>query len=176
VNLYLTGYRCTGKTTVGRRVAEELGREFVDADDYLVRKAGKSIKEIFAEEGEQHFRDLESECLKELAAGDGLVVGTGGGVILREENVEQMKGSGLVLLLAADAKTIHQRMEADARTSGLRPSLTSLTPFDEIVEMLAFREPKYRAAADARFDSVRNTPERLAAEIVDYFRSREAEQ
>lgn len=176
MNLYLTGYRCTGKTTVGRLVAQELGREFVDADDYLVRKAGKSIKEIFAEEGEKCFRDLESECLKELAERDGLVVGTGGGVVLREENVELMKASGLVLLLEADAKTIHQRMQADARTSGLRPSLTGLTPFEEVVEMLAFRKPKYRAAADARFDSVRNTPEQLVVAIVDYFRSRETGQ
>jgi shikimate kinase len=174
VNLYLTGYRCTGKTTVGRLVAGELDRRLVDADDYLVQKAGRSIKEIFAQEGEVFFRDLESECLAEFAAQDGLVVATGGGVILRPENVERMKASGCVVLLEADARTIHRRMQADRRTSGLRPSLTGLPPLAEIMEMLAYRGPLYRAAAEARFDSVRNTPEQLARLIVDHFRGKEA--
>ena len=168
MNLYLTGYRCTGKTTVGRIVAEMLGREFIDADEYLVAKAGRTIKEIFETDGEPLFRYLESECLRELASKDGLVVATGGGVILREANVQQLASSGRVVLLEADAKTVHERMQADQLTRAQRPSLTARDPLEEIEELLGARRPRYEGTADHRVDTTKSMPEELARQIVEF--------
>lgn len=164
MNFYLIGYRCTGKTTVGRLVAKKTGREFVDADEFLREHAGRSIQEIFETDGQGAFRDLESQCLRILAERDNLIVGTGGGVILREENRALMK-NGFVILLQADVETICQRMLADDVTAGQRPGLTEKGPYDEVAEVLKERQPLYEALADVVLDTVSMTPEQLAERI-----------
>ena len=97
-NIYITGMMGCGKTTLGKELAKAAGRPFVDLDDEIVRRAGKSIPEIFAEEGEEAFRQRETEALRALSERENLIVACGGGTILREENVALMRETGRVLL------------------------------------------------------------------------------
>jgi len=166
MNIFLIGYRCTGKTTVGRALAQRLGMEFIDADDYLVEKAGKTIKDIFAQDGEPAFRDLEEQCLAELARRDDLVVGAGGGAVLRNANVCCMKKAGRVILLEADAHTIYARITTDPKTGAQRPNLTDKDQYEEIVHLLEYRKPFYAAAADLTLDTSALSPDELVDVIA----------
>ncbi|HUU69107.1 MAG TPA: shikimate kinase [Planctomycetota bacterium] len=166
MNIFLIGYRCTGKTTVGRALAERLGMEFIDADDYLVAKAGKTIKQIFADDGEKAFRDLEEQCLAEIAGRDNQVVAAGGGGVLRQANTATMKRAGTVVLLEADADTIYHRITGDPNTDAQRPGLTGKSQYDEIVHLLEYRKPFYDSAADLTLDSSTLTPSELVDRIV----------
>ena len=145
MNLVLIGYRGTGKSTVGKMVADRLGRSLVSTDAEIMKRAGQSIPEIVAEHGWDFFRDLESQVCKELAGKDGLVIDTGGGVILRSQNVEVLKKTGTLFWLTATVDTIVQRIGRDTQ----RPSLTGTKSFvDEIEDVMHERTPKYEAAAD----------------------------
>ncbi len=166
MNIFLIGYRCTGKTTVGRALAQRLGREFIDADDYLVEKAGKTIKEIFADDGEPAFRDLEEKCLAELARRSSLVIAAGGGAVMRQSNVDMMKASGKVILLEADVDTIYSRITNDPKTDAQRPSLTDRSFYDEIVHMLEQRQPFYHSAADLVLSSAQLSLDELVDKII----------
>ena len=116
MNIILIGFRGTGKTTIGKMLAQRLGKEFVDADEYLEQKEGKTVKDIFAEGGEKLFREIETQIIAELCLLDNRVVATGGGAILREENVKTLKKSGIIILLEADVDTIYKRIHKDTTT------------------------------------------------------------
>ena len=145
MNIVLMGYRGTGKSTVGRRLAARLGRELVSTDAEIVRRAQRTIPEIVAQEGWEFFRDLESDICRELASLDQLVIDTGGGAILRAQNVEELKKNSTVFWLMASVETIAKRIGSDNQ----RPSLTGTKSFvEEIQDVLRERTPKYQAAAD----------------------------
>ena len=145
MNIVLMGYRGTGKSTVGRLLAARLGRELVSTDAEIVKRAQRTIPEIVAQEGWEYFRDLESDICRELASRDQLVIDTGGGAILRAQNVEALKKNSTVFWLTASVETIVKRIGGDNQ----RPSLTGTTSFvDEIQDVLRERTPKYQAAAD----------------------------
>ncbi len=145
MNIVLIGYRGTGKSSVGRALAVKLSRELVSTDKEIVRRAGRSIPDIVAGEGWEHFRDLESAVCRDFAGRDELIVDTGGGAILRPENVEALKRHGTLFWLTASVDTIAKRIGGDTQ----RPSLTGTKSFvDEIQEVLRERTPKYQAAAD----------------------------
>ncbi len=145
MNIVLIGYRGTGKSTVGKLLAARLGRELVSTDGEIVKRAQHPIPEIVAQQGWDYFRDLESETCRELASRDQLVIDTGGGAILRAQNVEVLKKDGILFWLTASVETIAKRISGDNQ----RPSLTGTKSFiDEIQDMLRERTPKYRAAAD----------------------------
>lgn len=145
MNIVLIGYRGTGKSTVGRLLAARLGRELVSTDAEIVKRAQRTIPEIVAQQGWDYFRDLESDICRELASRDHLVIDTGGGAILRAQNVEALKKDGTVFWLTASIKTIAKRIGSDKQ----RPSLTETKSFvDEIQDVLGERTPKYQAAAD----------------------------
>jgi shikimate kinase len=163
----LIGYRATGKTTLAKLLAKKLGWQWLDADVEIERRAGKSIARIFAEDGEPAFRDLETQVLVDLCRRDNLVLAAGGGAPLREQNRHTMRQCGKVVWLTAQPDTILQRMAADLTTAQRRPNLTDKTPLDEIVQLLARREPIYRQTADLTIDTENRTPEELAAEILD---------
>lgn len=163
--IFLIGYRGSGKTTVGPLVARRLGWQFVDADVLLEARAGRSIAAIFATDGERAFRDLESATLAELADRENVVVSTGGGVILRPENRERLSTRGFVAWLDAPAELLWQRMQSDPKTANNRPNLTATGGLHEVKELLAAREPLYRAAAHASFPADQS-PEWLADAIV----------
>jgi shikimate kinase len=145
MNIVLIGYRGTGKSTVGRLLASRLGRQLVSTDAEIVKRAQRTVPEIIAQEGWEYFRDLESDICRELADRDQLVIDTGGGVILRTQNIEALKKNGTVFWLTASVETIANRIGGDNQ----RPSLTGTkSVVDEIQEVLQERVPKYQAAAD----------------------------
>ena len=161
----LIGYRGTGKTTVARLVAEQLGRASADADAELERRAGKSIKQIFADDGESAFRDLETEVLRDFVERTDDVLSLGGGVVMREEN-RQLLNAATVVWLTALPETIQTRISADAKTSQQRPNLTALGGLAEITTVLAQREPVYRDCADYIVATDNQMPAEVAAEVV----------
>jgi shikimate kinase len=145
MNIVLIGYRGTGKSTVGRLLAARLGRTLVSTDAEIVVRAKRAIPEIVAQEGWDYFRDLESDICRELAGRDQLVIDTGGGAILRPQNVEALKKSGRLFWLTASVETIATRIGGDNQ----RPSLTGTKSFvEEVADVLRERTPKYQAAAD----------------------------
>lgn len=162
--LYLIGYRGTGKSTVGRLVAARLGWAFVDADEELERRAGRTIADIFRTDGEPAFRDLEAAVLADLAARPNLVVATGGGVILRPTNRELLRASGFVAWLRAAPETVWARLQGDPTTAARRPNLAS-GGRQEIIDLMAAREPFYRETADAGFDAAAS-PDAVADAIL----------
>jgi shikimate kinase len=167
MNIVLIGYRGTGKSTVGRLVAQQLSWPFLDADDELERRAGRSIREIFAADGESAFRDLETEVLKTLCSGDEQVLALGGGVIVREENRQLLTPPRqFVVWLQADAATLLARVTADATTAERRPPLTGLAQRDEIEQLLAARSPLYASCAQLVLTTAGQSPAHLADAIV----------
>ena len=126
-------------------LAARLGRELVSTDAEIVKREKRSIPEIVAQHGWEYFRDLESDVCRDLAARDQLVIDTGGGAILRPQNVEVLKRTGRLFWLTATVETITARIGSDTQ----RPSLTGTKSFvDEIQDVLRDRTPKYQAAAD----------------------------
>jgi shikimate kinase len=162
--IFLIGYRGTGKSTVARLLAAALGWDCIDADPLLEERHGRTIRQIFAAEGEAGFRDKEAALLQELCQRRQTVVATGGGVILREANRQRLK-AGWVVWLTADPATIWQRLQADATTAERRPNLT-VGGLSEIEELLRVREPLYRACADLVVETTGRTPEQVAEAIL----------
>jgi shikimate kinase len=145
MNIVLIGYRGTGKSSVGRQLAMRLGRELVSTDAEIVKREQRTIPEIVAREGWEYFRDLESDVCKELGLRDQIVIDTGGGAILRAQNVDVLKKHGTMFWLTASVETITKRIGDDNQ----RPSLTGTKSFvDEIQDVLRERTPKYQTAAD----------------------------
>ena len=145
MNIVLIGYRGTGKSTVGQLLAARLGRELVSTDAEIIKRAKRTIPEIVTQEGWEYFRNLESDICRELASRDKLVIDTGGGAILRTQNVEALKKNGTVFWLTASIETIGKRIGGDDQ----RPSLTGGKSFvDEIGDVLRERTPNYQTAAD----------------------------
>lgn len=148
MNLFLIGYRCSGKTTVGKFIADAIDWAFVDVDAVLVDACGKSIKDIIDTRGWGWFRHMECSTLREICAADQQVVATGGGVVLDAANVKVMKTSGRIIWLNAKATTIRKRMRADQSTADSRPALTQKGTLAEIEDLLAERNPYYERASD----------------------------
>lgn len=167
MNIVLIGFRCTGKTAVGRALARRLGRPFIDADTYLQERAGKTIAEIFAEGGEPLFRRLEREVIAELARRDGVVLAAGGGAVLDEENVRNLRASGVTVRLTASLETILARLTEDEKTRTERPRLTDEEDMRREVErLLACREPFYRRASDITIDTEGKGVAEVAEEVL----------
>ncbi len=166
MNIVLTGYRCCGKSSVGRRVAEKTGREFADIDDLVEKKAGSSIQEIILKSGWDLFRAMERETIQEISERDNLVIATGGGAVTNEENVFNLRKNGFIVRLKADAGIIRERMGQDRKNGNIRPSLTGSGVEDEIMSVLKEREPCYRESADMTVDTGLLSVEEAAEAII----------
>ena len=165
--LALVGYRGTGKSTVGRLLADRLRRPFVDADDWIVERSGRTIRAIFEESGEPVFRDWEERVLREiLVERPDAVVATGGGAVLREANRRLLQSFGLVVWLRAEPDELARRLEADAQTREARPSLTSAGTLREILDVLEVRTPLYRAVSHVEIDTQGKTPSAIVEEML----------
>lgn len=165
-HLILIGYRGTGKTTVGRLLADRLGRPFADADDLVEAAAGTSIADIFATAGEPAFRDREAAAIATLCAQTSGVIATGGGAILRESNRALLRASGFVVWLTATPEAIAARLATDPTTGARRPNLTAAGGMDEIRNLLAIRAPLYRETADFTVETGTLSPEQIADAIL----------
>lgn len=162
MNIVLIGMRGSGKTTVGKILAEKLGRGFVEMDELVVRRAGMSIPEIVKKQGWPGFRDIESAVCREVAALDNIVNATGGGVITREENIAALRKNGKLIWLQISLEKILERIGEDPS----RPSLTGRSTRDDMAAVLAERTPIYRRAADHAVLTDNKTAEEVAAEIL----------
>ena len=168
MSIVLIGVRGSGKSTIGRKLADRLWETFVDVDDLIVSRAGKSIREIFEQEGEAHFRDLETDAVREVAGLKDHVIGLGGGSLGREENRRVLKESGHKLIfLRCDPQELLRRLGADPQRAATRPNLTPLGGgLEEINQLLADREPIYRAAMHAELDVTHLTPDEAVVYVV----------
>jgi shikimate kinase len=162
--IFLVGYRGSGKSTVARMLANTLGWQWLDADAELEARLGRSIRQVFAEEGEVGFRDHEATLLEELCRREQHVIATGGGAVLRPANRERLRASGWVVWLTADARTLWERLQRDPLTTERRPALT-VGGLREVEELLREREPLYRACADCVVDTMTRSPEEVADTI-----------
>lgn len=162
-NLVLIGYRATGKTAVGARLAQVLGRPFVDLDQVLVQEAGESIADIVAKGGWAEFRRREKELVARFRRTQGQVVATGGGVVLDPDNIAALRENGIIIWLTADPETIQARLTKDLPRDLNRPSLTGSDTIREVALMLEERYPLYQAAAQITVD----TTHRDVTQVVD---------
>jgi shikimate kinase len=164
MNIILIGYRGTGKSTVATVLASRLGWKRVSTDAEITARAKQSIPDIVQAFGWEYFRDLESEVCQEAGGQDHLIIDTGGGVILRPQNIEALKANGRLFWLTAELSTIEARIGGDTQ----RPSLTGTKSFiEEIADVLEERRPKYRAAAD----HVIATDHRTVAQVAEAIRA-----
>jgi shikimate kinase len=155
----------TGKSSVGRIVAKRLGMNYLDLDDVIEEDAGKKISEIFAQYGEPHFRDLESDAVKKVSQYRNYVIATGGGVVLRESNLEALRKNGVLILLQASPDVIYER----TRHEGHRPLLNTPDPLKRIKELLQSRRPYYKKC-DFEIDTTKKTQEEVSDEIIEIFK------
>lgn len=167
-NIILTGYMGAGKSTVGKRLAETLGMDFIDTDEYIVEKEGRTIPEIFAESGEAGFRDIETEAVRALRENCyNTVISTGGGAVLRDENAELLKETGSVFYLYASPEETFNRVKGDTG----RPLLDSESEEklkEKIVNMLEIRYHAYMRTADHRIDTDGRTVKDIVDEVSKY--------
>ncbi len=166
MNIVLIGFRGTGKSTVGKLLANRLERDFIDSDKYIEDSTGKTIKRIFEEEGEEGFRKIETDVITKLSRMDNKIISAGGGVILKEDNVKNLKSNGFLVLLEATPKIIHNRIIQDEKTTQQRPSLTDKTPLDEIKHLLEQRKVPYKNAADYTINTSYVACEDIVNEII----------
>ena len=165
MNIILMGYRCTGKTSAGRRLAERMGIPFYDTDELVERKEQRTIPQIVAEQGWRAFREAESEVIRTLFGADLSVIALGGGAVLDARNVESLKRNGLFVWLFAAPETIAARMERDAAGGAGRPSLTGKDSISEMNVIMTQREPLYRRIADLTVDTTRIETDRVVEAI-----------
>lgn len=166
-NIALTGFMGTGKTAVSRELARLTGFSQIDVDSEIEKAAGMPITEIFARHGEPRFRDMETEEIKKAARSANAIISTGGGAVMREENMEALREGGVVVCLWASPETILRRTEND----DTRPLLQVEDPLKKINELLAARKPYYEKA-DIVVDTDDKSPLEVAEEILRRVRER----
>lgn len=169
MNLYLIGYRGCGKSTVAPLVAERLGWNCVDADDWIESASEMTIAAIFSKWGEAEFRRRETNAIAEIAKAPDTIVSLGGGAPVTEENRKLISNSGKTAWLRAAPETLWQRISADAMSAQRRPDLTEFGGLAEVELLLASRCPAYERCAEYTIDVDDLNPEEIAERIVDWF-------
>jgi shikimate kinase len=152
-----------GKSVVGKALSRKTGRDFIDLDEEIVKNAGKEIQEIFREEGETAFRELEKRITREISTLDCAIIACGGGTVLDEENLANLKRNSKLVYLTSEAKTILERVEAEGE---VRPLLNVKDRLGEIQKLLEARQPRYFAAADLIVDTTNSTPCAVVKKIL----------
>ncbi len=166
-NIVLIGYRATGKTTIGKLLAQRLNWNFIDTDILIEQRARQSISQIVAERGWEYFRELESKIIQGTSHLSNHIIAVGGGAILKKENVETLKKTGFLIWLKASPNVIAKRLLKDGKTLSMRPSLTGKMPQDEIEEVLMARLPAYKEAADLEINTEYSAPEQIVIKIIN---------
>ncbi len=162
-NIVLIGFMGTGKSMAGRILSEKLGQRFVDVDSIIEEKTGTGISELFSEFGEDYFRKLETETVKEVSTVENQVIATGGGVVLKPENMEALQKNGIIVWLDASAGFIRERTK---EKEGERPLLDVAYPEKTIGEMLSYRSPLYHKWANHKINTDKLSPQETAEEIA----------
>ena len=172
MNIILIGFRCAGKTTVGRRLARQLRKEFVDCDEFIEGRTHLTIREIFDLCGESYFRLLEGDAIKEVCRLDGRVIATGGGAILRYKNIHTLKSNGVVFFLDVGPEEAAKRIKADPKSRSRRPPLTNKDLKSEVHEQVGLRRDYYLKAADFTVRTDQRNAEEVVLEIVARLKTR----
>ncbi len=162
-NIALIGFMGTGKTAVGGALAKKLDRKFVELDLLIELKARKSIPDIFRQEGETAFRELEIEVVKEVSGSKNLVIACGGGVVLNQINIDRLRAASRMVYLTASPRVILKRVASE---EGQRPLLEVENPAQAIRELLKVRKPFYERAADITIDTSRLDINAVATQII----------
>ena len=165
MKIILIGYRCTGKTSVGKKIAERLGIPFYDTDELIQSHTNKTITEIVDEKGWNAFRAEERATIKKLSSLTDGVIAAGGGAVMDAENRKALKQDGLCMWLTADVKTIVARMRNDRATMAQRPPLSDDGVEQEIAETLKAREPFYQEMTDCIVDTAGKAIDAVVDEI-----------
>ncbi len=165
-NIALIGFRATGKSTVGKLLAQKLGRIFIDMDQHLVASAGREISCWVKLEGWDSFRKAESELLETLSSHKGIVVSTGGGVVLDPRNRRILHENFFTVWLKASPETIFKRTNSDPESCATRPPLSELPLREEIEKVLSERRSFYAGSANLEMDTELNTAEEIADRIA----------
>ncbi|MBT4351393.1 shikimate kinase [archaeon] len=164
-NIYLIGYRATGKSTVSNIIKEKLGKEVIHMDDELIKKIGE-IGKFVSINGWDAFRDEESKLLKEISKKNNIIIDCGGGIIVRDKNIELIKKTGICFWLKASASTIAKRLKSDKKI--IRPSLTQTkSTIDEIKEVLNKRIPLYEKTSNYQIDTENKSIGKITDEIME---------
>lgn len=161
-NIVLTGFMGTGKTEVGRILSRKLGCVLVDADTEIEKEQKMTIAEIFKRYGEPKFRDIEADVIRRLSMMENTIISTGGGAVLRQENMDNLRKNGVIVCLTASPETILKRTSSNND----RPLLQVENPLQKIKELLEFRRPYYEEA-DIMIDTEGKTPLEVAEEIIE---------
>ena len=161
LNIVLVGFMGTGKTSIGRRLSTQLRMRYVDTDDIIERDSGRRISEIFEQDGEAAFRELESEAVRKVSNLYNYVISTGGGVVLKEANMAELKRNGIVFCLTATPEEIYRRV----RHQSHRPLLQTPDPLTKINSMLEERHSYYVKA-----DYMVETTGRSFGEVMAYIK------
>lgn len=167
-NIVLIGFMGTGKSSVGVRLAQKLKKQFVDMDQQIEQITRLSINEIFKRHGETRFRSEEKLLAGKLARQSNLVIATGGGAVLDQDNIEALRPNGVIVCLQASAQEIFERVN---RRKGTRPLLKKNMRLEDIEEMLKSRE-KYYAQADYQVSTSGKSTEQVSSEIIHLLRNR----
>lgn len=166
-SIVLIGFMGAGKSSIGKALARKTGLPHFDTDEIVSTRFGLSVTEIFVRFGEEEFRAAETEALGQLSEASPAIIVTGGGIVLRPENVKMLRKLGRVVSLEADEETLFRRISRRAT----RPLLQTKNPRATLVELFRVRDPLYRAAADVRLDTSRLTPDEVAEAIVTFIES-----
>jgi shikimate kinase len=161
-NIVLTGFMGAGKTAVGRELTHILGWKIIDVDDEIVKAQDMTINEIFSKFGEPAFRDMETETIRKVARNRNVIISTGGGAVLRQENMDILREDGVIICLWASPETILKRTGRNSE----RPLLQVEDPLKRIKELLEYRRPFYEKA-DIMIDTEEKTPFCIAEEILE---------
>lgn len=170
-NIALIGFMGAGKTAVGRVLAQKLNKKFVELDSLIEQKAGKPIPDIFQQDGEVAFRELEIEVTKEVSTGKDLVIAAGGGIVLNKINIDRLRKNGITIYLTASPRVTLKRVTSDG---GGRPLLEGANPTRTIRELLRFRKPFYERAADIKIDTSKLDVNSVADQIISKMKEYES--
>jgi shikimate kinase len=161
-NIVLTGFMGTGKTEVGRELSRILGWKIIDVDEEIVKARNMTVNEIFGGMGEPAFRDMETEMIRKVSQNNNVIISTGGGAVLRQENMDILREHGVIICLWASPETILRR----TRSNSERPLLQVEDPLKKIKELLEFRRPFYEKA-DFMIETDEKSPFHIAKEILE---------
>lgn len=163
MNIVLIGMRGSGKTTVGKLLAKKCNKEFIETDMLITKEQDMSIPDIVKEHGWDYFRNIEAAIVKKVAGKDNCITATGGGIVVRKENIEALKKHGKLFYLEAPVEVLAKRIGDDEN----RPSLTGKTSrIDDMKEVMKQREELYQQAADTIIETTNKTAKEVAAEII----------
>jgi len=161
-NIVLIGFMGTGKTVVARQLARILGMKIIDVDTEIEKSMKMTINDIFKQFGEPRFREIETEIIKQVSENKNVIISTGGGVVLKQENIDSLRNNGIIICLTAEPETILKRTS----NSNDRPLLRVDNPIKRIKELLDFRQPYYEKA-DLMINTENKTPLQIAEEIIE---------